>query len=86
MTQPKETKDDPNNDFPSEKKRPPVVPDPEVPTPEEIKLPGESGPDKIVDQMSHADGSDQGGHSNDSGQPVGLNEQGRQATTSTDVE
>lgn len=89
MSDPKDRKDEPKNDSADEsanKKEPtPVVPDPEVPTPEEIKLPGKTTPDKIVDQMSHADGSDQGASTGDAEQPVGLNETGRQATAGTDV-
>jgi len=86
MTQPKQKKDKPVEEAPREKDKLPVVPDPEVPTPEEIELPGETGPEKLVDQMSHADGSDQGAHPGDSQQPVGLNEAGRAATASSDVE
>jgi hypothetical protein len=86
MTQPKQKKEEPVEKAPYEKNKLPVVPDPEVPTPEEIKLPGETGPEKLVDQMSHADGSDQGSHPDDSQQPVGLNESGRRATASSDVE
>lgn len=86
MTQPKQKKEEPVDQAPREKEKPPVVPDPEVPTAEEVKLPGETGPDKIVDQMSHADGSDQGAHPSDAEQPVGFNETGRAARPSSDVE
>lgn len=85
MTQPKQKKE-PVEEAPREKSKPPLVPDPEVPTPEEIRLPGEPGPAKLVDQMSHADGSDQGAHPSDSEQPVGLNEAGRAGTPSSGVE
>lgn len=77
MTQPKQKKDEPVEETPSEKETPPVVPDPEAPAPEEIKLPGETGSEKLVDQMSHADGSDQGAHPSETEQPVGFNEAGR---------
>lgn len=83
MSDPKEKKEKSKNgsatDSQNEKVRTPV------PTPEEIKLPGKTGPDKIVDQMSHADGSDQGANTGDAEQPIGLNETGRQATAGTDV-
>ena len=72
MTKPKPKKEGPLEEEPREKDKLPVVPDAEVPSPEEIKLPGEPGPEKLVDQMSHADGSDQGAHPSDSDQPVGL--------------
>jgi hypothetical protein len=85
MTEPKQKKDGPVEQTPSEQNKP-VVPDPEVPTPEEIKLPGETGPDKLVDQMSHADGSDEGAHPSEAEQPVGLNESGRSTNPSSDVE
>ncbi len=85
MTQPKQKKEEPVEETPRKKDKLPVVPDPEVPSPEEIKLPGETGPEKIVDQMSHADGSDQGAHPSDAEQPVGFNEAGRRATASSDV-
>ena len=89
MSDPKDkksnSKNEPANESPEEKERTPVVPNPEVPTPEEIKLPGKTGPNKIVDQMSHADGSDQGANPSDAQQPVGLNETGREATAGTDV-
>lgn len=86
MTKPKQKKEEPLEEAPREKDKLPVAPDAEAPSPEEIKLPGETGPEKLVDQMSHADGSDQGAHPSDFDQPVGLNEGGRRAAASSDVE
>jgi hypothetical protein len=56
------------------------IPDPDVPSPEDTRPADE---EKIVDQMSKADGVEDGAVQQESSQPVGLNEGERETAANT---